>query len=115
MRFAIDAITGFSIRPLRMATYLGFAFGLATLFLLGYVLWNYFKGHTVEGWTSLAVIILALGSVQLFVIGVLGEYIGRLYLESKGRPLFVIQDIARAPRVTSQIVSLDIVSSYARS
>ena len=46
-----------------------------------------------EGWTSLAVIILALGSAQLFVLGVMGEYLGRLYMESKGRPLFIIQEV----------------------
>jgi polyisoprenyl-phosphate glycosyltransferase len=93
IRFAIDAITGFSVRPLRFASYLGFCFGLATLFLLFYVLVHFFLGNAVEGWTSLAVIILALGSVQLFVVGVLGEYLGRLYMESKHRPLFVIQEV----------------------
>ena len=93
IRFAIDAITGFSVRPLRMASYFGFGFGIATLLLLAYVLVYYFLGHTVEGWTSLAVIILALGSVQMFVAGVMGEYLGRLYIESKHRPLFVIQEV----------------------
>lgn len=93
VRFAIDAITGFSVRPLRLASYLGICFGTATMALLAYVVVQYFLGHTVEGWASLAVIILALGSVQLVVVGVLGEYLGRLYLESKGRPLFVIQEV----------------------
>ena len=93
IRFAIDAVTGFSIRPLRMASYFGFCFGLATVLLLAYVLVQYSLGHTVEGWTSLAVIILALGSVQLFVAGVMGEYLGRLYMESKARPLFVISEV----------------------
>jgi glycosyltransferase involved in cell wall biosynthesis len=93
IRFAIDAITGFSIRPLRVASYFGFGFGIATMLMLMYVLLQYFLGHNVEGWTSLAVIILALGSVQLFVAGVLGEYLGRLYMESKGRPLFIIQEV----------------------
>jgi dolichol-phosphate mannosyltransferase len=93
IRFAIDAVTGFSIRPLRMASYFGIGFGITTMLLLTYVLMQYSLGHTVEGWTSLAVIILALGSVQLFVAGVLGEYLGRLYMESKGRPLFIIQEV----------------------
>lgn len=93
IRFAIDAVTGFSIRPLRMASYFGICFGIATLLLMAYVLVQYFLGNTVEGWTSLAVIILAASSVQLFVAGVMGEYLGRLYMESKGRPLFVIQDV----------------------
>jgi dolichol-phosphate mannosyltransferase len=93
IRFALDAITGFSVRPLRVASYLGISFGVATLLLLAYVLVNYFVGATVEGWTSLAVIILALGSVQLFVAGVMGEYLGRLYIESKRRPLFIIDEV----------------------
>lgn len=93
IRFAIDAVTGFSIRPLRMASYFGICFGIAALLLMAYVLVQYFLGNTVEGWTSLAVIILAASSVQLFVAGVMGEYLGRLYMESKGRPLFVIQDV----------------------
>ena len=93
IRFAIDAITGFSVRPLRMASYCGIGFGIATLLLLSYVFVHYFTGRTVDGWTSLAVIILALGSVQLIVAGVLGEYLGRLYMESKHRPLFVIEEV----------------------
>ena len=103
IRFAIDAITGFSVRPLRLASYLGFCFGIATLLLLAYVLVGYFLGHTVEGWTSLAVIILALGSVQLFVVGVMGEYLGRLYIESKRRPLFVIQEVICSTELTQEI------------
>jgi polyisoprenyl-phosphate glycosyltransferase len=102
IRFAIDAITGFSVRPLRLASYLGFCFGIVTLLLLIYVLVAYFLGHTVGGWTSLAVIILALGSVQLFVVGVMGEYLGRLYIESKRRPLFIIQEVVCSIELTQE-------------
>lgn len=94
IRFAIDAITGFSVRPLRIASYMGLAFGGLCVLLMAYALTAYFMGRTVDGWTSLAVIVLALGSVQLVVVGVMGEYLGRLYMESKGRPLYVIQEIA---------------------
>jgi polyisoprenyl-phosphate glycosyltransferase len=97
IRFAIDAITGFSVRPLRFASYFGICFGIATLMLMVYVFFNYFTGRTVDGWTSLAVIILALGCVQLFVAGVMGEYLGRLYMESKRRPLFIVQEIVSSP------------------
>ena len=97
IRFAIDAITGFSVRPLRIASYMGILSGIATLLLLVYVLIHYFIGYSVEGWTSLAVIVLLLGSAQLFVAGVMGEYLGRLYVESKGRPLFIIQEIVSSP------------------
>jgi len=101
IRFAIDAITGFSVRPLRLASDFGIYFGIAALLLLGYVFFHYFTGRSIEGWTSLAVIILALGSVQLFVAGVMGEYLGRLYMESKGRPLFIIQEIVSSPELTA--------------
>lgn len=101
IRFAIDAITGFSIRPLRVASYFGIAFGLATMLLMAYVLIHYFTGRSVPGWTSLAVIVLALGSVQLLVAGVMGEYLGRLYIESKDRPLFIIQEIVSSAEVAA--------------
>jgi len=103
IRFAIDAITGFSVRPLRMASYFGVCFGIATLLMLGYVLVNYFVGSSIEGWTSLAVIVLALGSVQLLVAGVMGEYLGRLYVESKRRPLFIIQEVVSSPELPAAL------------
>jgi polyisoprenyl-phosphate glycosyltransferase len=102
VRFAIDAITGFSVRPLRLASYLGICFGIATVLVLTYVLVHYLIGNPVEGWTSLAVIILALGSVQLFVAGVMGEYLGRLYMESKRRPLFVIEEVVSSNDFTRE-------------
>ena len=93
LRLAVDAITGFSVRPLRLASYMGVLFGLCCILMIGYVLATYFLGHTVSGWTSLAIIVLAVGSVQLIVAGVMGEYLGRLYMESKRRPLFVIDEV----------------------
>jgi dolichol-phosphate mannosyltransferase len=93
IRFAIDAVTGFSTRPLILASYLGICFGITTLVLMVYALVQYFFGHTIEGWTSLAVIILGVSSVQLFVAGVMGEYLGRLYMQSKGRLLFTVQEV----------------------
>ncbi len=97
LRLAVDAITGFSIRPLRMAAYAGLCCSFATVLMLIYTLIEHFTGRTVEGWTSLAVIVLAIGSVQMLIIGVIGEYLGRLYMEVKGRPLYVIQDIVASP------------------
>jgi polyisoprenyl-phosphate glycosyltransferase len=97
IRFAFDAITAFSTRPLRFATYSGLCFAFLELLLILFILYKYAIGATVEGWTSLAVIILAVGSIQLFVAGMMGEYLGRLYMEAKGRPLFVIQDIVCFP------------------
>ena len=93
MRFAIDALTGFSVRPLRISSYIGLIFNIVALLLLGYIGIQYISGNNVKGWTFLAVIILALGSAQMLMIGIIGEYLGRLYVESKGRPLFIIQEI----------------------
>ena len=105
VRFALDAITGFSVRPLRIASYLGIGSSLLTILLLIYVLIDYVTGHPVKGWTSLAVIVLTLGSVQLLVVGIVGEYLGRLYMESKGRPLFVIQEVATQATPSEQSLS----------
>lgn len=93
VKFALDAITGFSVRPLRIASYFGIGFGMVTILMIIYVIGVYYSGSTVSGWASLAVIILALGSMQLFVAGLIGEYLGRLYIESKNRPLYIIQEI----------------------
>jgi dolichol-phosphate mannosyltransferase len=62
--------------------------------MLVYTLYAWFMGHTIEGWTSLMTVVLLLGSVQLLVMGVFGEYLGRLYMESKRRPLYVIERVA---------------------
>lgn len=89
--FAIDGITSFSGAPLKVATYLGlvtalFAFGFG-LWVLGKALWF---GDPVPGYPSLMVVVLFLGGVQLIALGVIGEYLGRLYLESKQRPLYLV-------------------------
>lgn len=96
LRFALDAITGFSVRPLRLASYLGFGFGFAGLLMLFYVFGSWLNGDTVQGWASLGAIVLLLGSTQLVVAGVMGEYLGRLYMESKRRPLFIIHEVLNA-------------------
>jgi dolichol-phosphate mannosyltransferase len=96
VRFAADAITSFSTRPLRLATYLGFFASVCAVLMTLYTLLSWlFSGKLVAGWASLMVVVLFLGGVQLLVIGVLGEYIGRLYEQSKQRPLFLIRDVMR--------------------
>jgi dolichol-phosphate mannosyltransferase len=93
MGLAFDALTSFSIMPLRLASYLGLVLGLLSLLTLGYTLGSWALGHVVEGWTSLLTVVLVLGSTQLILFGLLGEYVGRLYLETKRRPLFVIDQV----------------------
>jgi len=90
---AFDALTSFSIMPLRLASYLGLVLGCLSLLTLGYTLGSWALGHVVEGWTSLLTVVLILGSTQLILFGLLGEYVGRLYLETKRRPLFVIDQV----------------------
>jgi polyisoprenyl-phosphate glycosyltransferase len=90
---AIDAMTSFSVVPLRFASHLGLTFGFIGLLMLGYTILAWLLGWTVQGWASLATIMLILGSVQLFVLGIFGEYLGRMYMESKRRPLYIVNRI----------------------
>jgi dolichol-phosphate mannosyltransferase len=94
IRFAIDGITAFSSVPLRLISYVGFLTAVAGFCSAAYVLYlRLFTDRTVQGWTSLIVIVLLLGGVQLIALGVIGEYLGRLHEESKSRPLYIIESI----------------------
>jgi len=93
LRFAVDAVTGFSVTPLRTASFLGVALGLGSLMMVIYTLGSWLSGSTVDGWTSLTTIVLIIGSAQLITLGVIGEYLGRLYMESKQRPLFIVDNV----------------------
>lgn len=91
--FAMDAITGFSVAPLRFSLYLGF-FSIFLAVLVGaFALWSYLAMHTAPGWTSIAIIVLAFGSMQMFCLAIMGEYLGRTYIQTKQRPLFIIKSI----------------------
>jgi glycosyltransferase involved in cell wall biosynthesis len=96
LRLAFDAITGFSTRPLRIASLLGLTFALAGAVGIVVALIAWVRGVTIPGWTSVMIVLLALGGLQLSVLGIMGEYLGRLYIESKQRPLYIIQDIRRS-------------------
>ena len=93
LRFAVDAITSFSATPLRLASYLGLG-GVAVGFvLLLLTIWSWASGGTVAGWSSLMTVVVWFGSVQLIVLGMMGEYVGRLFQEAKGRPLFLVDTV----------------------
>lgn len=93
--FAVDGITSFSITPLRLATMLGLLMsGLWVLGILYVAASVLLFGAPVSGWASLIIAVLLVGSVQLLVMGVFGEYLGRMFLETKRRPLYVIRDVA---------------------
>lgn len=88
--FAMQGITSLSIKPIRMIISLGFCTFAISIIMLIYFLIRHFTGYTEVGWTSLIVSIWALGGLQLLAIGVIGEYIGKVYLETKNRPRFII-------------------------
>lgn len=91
LAFATDGITSMSVRPIRLITVLGFFLFIVSLCMLVYSLVRHFTGHTSIGWSSMFVSIWALGGLQLLAIGVIGEYIGKIYMEAKGRPKFIIE------------------------
>jgi dolichol-phosphate mannosyltransferase len=93
LAFASDAILGFSMFPVRLAGIISACFFVTLLALLGYVALSWMFLTTVPGWTSLAIIVLATSAVQMFTLSVIGEYVGRIYIEGKRRPLFIIEEI----------------------
>ena len=89
---AVDAFTSFSIAPLRLASCLGAIVSLLSLLYILVVLVKQAMGMNLPGYTSLMAAILFLGGVQLIVLGILGEYVGRIYEQGKGRPLYLLAD-----------------------
>ena len=93
LAFATDGITSFSIKPIRMITTCGFLIFAVSILMLLYFLVVHFMGKTVHGWTSTIVSIWAIGGLQLLAIGIVGEYIGKIYLETKARPKYIIETV----------------------
>lgn len=91
LNFAIDGITSFSVKPLRIVTSLGFIVSLASLLIMIYALTSKLLGHAVEGWTFTILSVWFIGGVQMLSLGVVGEYIGKIYNEVKARPRFIIE------------------------
>lgn len=91
--FALEGITGFSTAPLRVATYLGLSTALLAFAYGGWIIIKTLAwGDPVQGWPTMMAVVLFLGGVQLMALGVIGEYLGRLYLEAKQRPLYLVRD-----------------------
>jgi polyisoprenyl-phosphate glycosyltransferase len=90
VRLAADSITNFSAAPLRIATWLGAVSFFFCLLMLGYVVIAFALGYTVQGWASVLACVLFLGAVQLLCLGLLGEYLGRLYASAQGRPAYFV-------------------------
>ncbi len=90
---AWDGITSFSVRPIRLISALGALFLLFSFILFLRVLYVKFFGHTVDGWTSLVLAVTMFSGVQLLSLGVIGEYVAKIYVEVKARPRFHIESI----------------------
>ncbi len=103
LRLAFDAITGFSTAPLRFASHAGLVLTGASVLLLGYIGIGWMRGTTVAGWTSLMLVVVGLGAVQMFVLGLIGEYLGRLYIEAKKRPIYIVADVIGQAREGSRL------------
>ena len=94
MNYAIDGIIGYSTKPLRMATFLGMLTSAAAIvYLIFVVLEKLIAGIDIPGYATLAVLVLFLGSMQLFCIGIIGEYVGRTFEQSKNRPIYIAKEV----------------------
>ena len=93
LAFAADGITSFSVKPIRMVFSLGVVVFLVSLVMLLYALVSKLMGHTSAGWTSLMGSIWLIGGIQLLSLGIVGEYIGKIYKETKHRPRFIIESV----------------------
>ncbi len=99
--FALEGITGFSTAPLRAATYIGVLTALVAFLMVGWILLRTLLwGDPVQGWPSMMAVMLFLGGVQLMALGIIGEYLGRLYMEAKQRPLYLITESVNFSAIT---------------
>lgn len=92
LNFAVDGITSFSVKPLRLIASLGFCISFMSVAILAYALVRFLIGETVEGWTFIVFSIWMIGGIQMLSLGVIGEYIGKVYSEIKTRPRFIIEE-----------------------
>ncbi len=93
LSFALEGITSLSVKPIRLVTTMGVVIFCISLLMLVYFLVVYFMGMAVDGWTTLAISVWAIGGLQILSIGVIGEYIGKIYMETKARPRYIIEQI----------------------
>ena len=93
LSFAVEGVTSFSIKPIRMITALGFFLFSISVLLLIYFVVIWLMGHTVAGWTTIVISVWGIGGLQLLALGVIGEYIGKTYMEVKHRPRYTIESV----------------------
>jgi dolichol-phosphate mannosyltransferase len=92
---ASDAVTAFATAPLRFVYTLAFAAALLAFGLIVWSVYSYLFENAVPGWSSLMVVVLTFSAIQLFALGIIGEYIGRIFIQVKGRPMFIIKQVHR--------------------
>lgn len=92
IRFALQGITSFSTRPLYIAAYLGFVFSLVSLLYIPYIVYSYYFGHPISGWTSMIATIAFFGGLQLMILGIIGMYLGKLFMQGKQRPHYIVKE-----------------------
>ena len=90
--FAIDGITSTSVRPIRMITMFGFFSILFSIVYAIFVIWGHFRGSTIQGWTTSILLLCFFGGAQIMCTGIVGEYVGKIYLETKARPRFIVDE-----------------------
>ncbi|MBM6861356.1 glycosyltransferase, partial [Clostridium saudiense] len=90
LSFAFEGITSFSVKPIRLVLIIGVIMFISSLGALAYFLLLWMNGYTVQGWTTVVASIWMLGGIQLLCLGVIGEYVGKIYIESKARPKYII-------------------------
>jgi glycosyltransferase involved in cell wall biosynthesis len=91
IRFAVEGITAFSVRPLYIATGMGLFFSVLSVLYIPYILISYYSGHVVSGWSSVLASVVFFGGVQLMVLGIIGMYLGKLFMQAKQRPNYIIR------------------------
>ncbi len=97
VRLAVDGIVSFSARPLQIATWIGFAASALGLLAAVLTIVDWFGGHTVQGWASLMTVVLFFCGIQLVTLGIVGAYVGRIYAEVLGRPLYLVDQVQNFP------------------
>ena len=93
IKFATEGITSFSVVPLKLITSIGFIMSVFSFLILIYALIVKFTGNTVSGWTFIIVSIWMVAGIQMLSLGIIGEYIGKIYKETKKRPKYIIEEI----------------------
>lgn len=92
VRFALQGITSFSTKPLYIAAYLGLFFSLCSLLYIPYILYGFISGQVISGWASLIATIAFFGGLQLMILGIIGVYLGKLFMQGKQRPHYIVKE-----------------------